>query len=258
MLPQEHGAWAILIAPVVVGLFAAPSCEPLAAFLFCLGSLAAFLIRSPLQALLANRRNLLAWRWLAVYGVAVLAGFGPLLLGKGRWLLLAFSVPAIALLAENLTANRSGRRFSAFNEAAGVLGLCLGAPAAAYAVSGALDARAWTAWALCALYFSAPIFHVKMAALQHRASGDAKALPALKRMSLASAVFHAASLAAVALWAWSGGVHPAATIPFAASLSKTLARAAKEPARVDFRLLGFAEVGYTVLFAAAAAFALRP
>lgn len=258
MLPQEHGAWAILIAPVVVGLFAAPSVEPLSAFLFALGSLAAFLIRSPLQALLADRRNARAWRWLAVYGACVLAGFAPLLLLKGRWLLLAFSVPAIVLLAENLAANRSGRRFSAFNEGAGVLGLCLGAPAAVYAVSGALDSRAWTAWALSALYFCAPIFHVKMAALQHRASGDAKALPALRRMSLASAVFHAASLAAIAVWAWSGGVHPVAVIPFAAALSKTLARAAQEPARVNFRALGFAEVGYTALFTAAAAFALRP
>jgi len=34
MMPREHGAWAILLAPIMVGLIAAPAFSPLAAALF--------------------------------------------------------------------------------------------------------------------------------------------------------------------------------------------------------------------------------
>lgn len=248
MLPREHGAWALLIAPILVGLIGAPACSPAAAALFVLGSLAAFLVRTPLQALLARPGDRRAWRWAFFYSALVLAGFLPLIVLWGRTLLLLFAMPAILLLVENLNANRSGRRFSAVNEAAGVLGLCLGAPAAYYAASAGLGPRAWALWTLCAAYFLGPIFHVKMAALQHRAALDKKALPALDAMRRNSILYHALAWAAVLAWGLSGGIPTAAAIPFAAAFLKTFLRGAHEPERVDFRSLGFAEVGYSVLF----------
>ncbi len=248
MLPREHGAWAILIAPILVGLLSAPVFSPAAAALFVLGALAAFLIRSPLQALLAKPGDRRAWGWLAFYGALTAGAFLPLIVVMGCWKLLLFAVPALLLMAENLTANRSGRRFSAFNEAAGVFGLCLGAPAAYYAASFQLDARAWSLWLLCSAFFLGPIFYVKMAALQHRAVADKSAVAAIALMSRRSLIYHGLTLAAVVLWAATGGVPALTAIPFAAALVKTVLRGMRAPERVDFKSLGYAEVGYSVLF----------
>lgn len=248
MLPREHGAWAILIAPILVGLAGAPSLSPAAAALFVLGSLAVFLSRTPLQALLAKPRDRQAQGWLAFYAALAAGAFAPLILLLGCWKLLYFAVPSAVLLVQNLLMNRAGKRFSAFNEAAGVFGLCLGAPAAYYAASFQLDARAWSLWLLCSLFFLGPIFYVKMAALQHRAVADPGALPALSVMRGRSTLYHALSMAAVAAWAATGGIALAATIPFAASLMKTVLRGRRPPERVDFKALGYAEVGYSALF----------
>jgi hypothetical protein len=248
MLPREHGAWAILIGPILVGLLGAPVFSPAAAALFVLGALAAFLVRAPLQALLARPSDRGAQGWLAFYTALTLGAFVPLILLIGCWKLLFFAVPTGLLLAENLTANKSGRRFSAFNEGAGVLGLCLGAPAAYYAASFQLDARAWSLWLLCSAFFLGPIFYVKMAALQHRAVADKSALTALALMRRRSMAYHGLALAAVGAWAATGGVPALAAVPFAASFIKTLLRGARAPERVDFKSLGYAEVGYSILF----------
>lgn len=248
MLPKEHGAWAILIAPILVGLIAAPAVSPAAAALFILGSLAVFLVRVPLQALWAKPSDRRALGWLLFYGALAAGAFLPLILLLGCWKLALFAIPAGVLLAFNLDANRSGRRFSAFNEAAGVFGLCLGAPAAYYAASFELGPRAWSLWLLCCVFFLGPIFYVKMAALQHRAVADKSSLPALEAMKRRSALYHGAVLLAVAGWAATGGVPALAVIPFAASLTKSVMRAARPPERVDFKALGYAEIGYSVLF----------
>ena len=259
MLPREHGAWAILIGPIFVGLLGAPVFSPAAAAaLFVLGALAAFLIRSPLQALLAKPGDRRAWGWLAFYAALALGAFAPLILLIGCWKLLFFAVPSGLLLAENLTANRSGRRFSAFNEGAGVLGLCLGAPAAYYAASFQLDARAWSLWLLCSAFFLGPIFYVKMAALQHRAVADKSALAALALMSRRSLVYHGLTLAAVVLWAATGGVSALVAIPFFAALIKTVLRGLRAPERVNFQSLGYAEVGYSILFVVVMGFSFTP
>ncbi|MEQ1920165.1 MAG: YwiC-like family protein, partial [Elusimicrobiota bacterium] len=199
-----------------------------------------------------------AWGWLAFYGALTVGAFLPLIVVLGCWKLLLFAVPALLLMAENLAANKSGRRFSAFNEAAGVFGLCLGAPAAYYAASFQLDARAWALWLLCSAFFLGPIFYVKMAALQHRAVVDKSALPALENMRRRSLAYHGAVLIAVLLWAINGGVPALAAIPFAASFIKSLLRGAGAPARVDFKSLGYAEVGYSVLFVVMMGFSFTP
>lgn len=248
MLPREHGAWAIVLAPLLIGFFAAPAFSPAAAGLFSLGTLAAFLMRAPLQALLARRTDRQALRWLALYGASALAGFFPLIALLGRGHLLFFAVPAGATLAANLAANRSGRRFDALNEAAGVMALCLTAPAAYYAASGALDAHAWTLWLLCSLFFLGPIFHIKMAALQHRAAIDPTLMPGLARMRRLSAVYHGVVLTGVAGWTVFGALPVLAASPFALAYLKTLARGRREPQRADFRALGYMEVAHSVLF----------
>ncbi len=248
MLPREHGAWAIVLAPLLVGLVAAPSFSPVAALLFLIGALAAFVLRAPVQALWIRPDDLRARRWAAAYAILASAGLAPLIFGLGRWSLLWFAVPAGLALSSDVRANRAGRRFDALNEAAGVLALCLVGPAAYYAASGRLEPAAWALWLLSSAYFLGPIFYVKMAALQHRATGDPSVLPALAQARRRSTAYHAAALAAVAAWSAFGSLPAFAAVPFAVAFAKTLARGARLPERTDFRRLGYTEVAYSVLF----------
>ena len=249
-LPREHGSWAVLIAPIIVGFAAAQGGPPPAMLLFSCAALGGFLLRPPLQAILFSKQaEAGAWASLSLYCLLALGGLLPLIGMYGRIGLAGFAVPAAGLLALDLVVQKGRRSFSIASELSGILILCLGAPAAYYAARGTVNAEAWCAWLLSALYFTGPIFHVKMAALQHRASVDSRLAGELTRMRTISRLYSGAALglaAAVAVW----GQAPAlATLPFAAALAKTWLRGAEPPGRVDFRKLGYQEVGYAVFFA---------
>ncbi|OGR97652.1 MAG: hypothetical protein A2V88_04195 [Elusimicrobia bacterium RBG_16_66_12] len=186
--------------------------------------------------------------WLAAYAALTAAGGLPLFFVYERWGLLGFAVPAAALMALNLRSNLNRRTFSFSNEVLGILGLCLGAPAACFAARGSLAGGAWPAWGLSALYFLGPIFDIKAAALRHRVSADKSAHAAWSRMKTASLAYAAAALVIVGAAAAAGWLSAAAPLPFLAALHKTWRRGRLAPGRVDFRRLGFAEVVYSVFF----------
>lgn len=251
MMPREHGSWAVLIAPILVGFAVAGGAAWSVAGLFCLAALGGFLIRVPVQSLASPKPAPEAWRWALGEAALTAAGALPLLFARERWGLLGFAVPAGALMAYNLRANQQRETFSYANEVLGIFGLCLGAPAAFYAARGFLTPAAWAAWTLCGAYFLGPIFDVKASALRHRASVDKAMLPALARARKVALGYHAAALAAVAAAGLAGWTPWLAAVPFAAALHKTWRRSLLPPGKVDFKRLGFEEVGYSVLFAAA-------
>lgn len=249
MLPKEHGSWAVLIAPVVVGFAAAGGGAPGVILLFSCAALGGFLLRPPLQALVSGKQEAGVWPSLLAYGCLAVAGALPLILGYARWGLLAFAAPAGVLLAIDLYVHRGRRSFSLWTELSGIAMLCLGAPAAYYTAHGALSSDAWFAWALSVLFFSGPVFHVKMAALQHRASIDRSLAEELEGMKRASLTYHSLVLMAVVAAAWLALVPVLAPLPFALALAKTWSRAVSPPAKVNFQRLGYQEVGYSLVFA---------
>jgi hypothetical protein len=186
---------------------------------------------------------------LILYCLLAFGGIMPLLLVHGRLGLVGFAAPGVGLQAVDLFVHRGRRALSVFSELSGTLILCLGAPAAFYAARGTLGANAWCVWLLSALFFSGPVFHVKMAALQHRASADRALTNELSRMRMISKTYHVVALAAVVVVAVWGPAPAVSVLPFAVALAKTWRRAGKPPSRVDFRRLGYQEVGYSTFFA---------
>ena len=251
MWPREHGAWAVLAVPPLVGLAAVGGAPWPIVVLFSLAAFGAFCLRVPVQSLASRAPAPEAPLWTLLFAGTAAAGGLPLLLHYGRLWLLAFAVPGAVMLAFNVHANLNRRAFSLANEVAGILTLCLGAPAAAYAATGAQALPGWMAWALCAAYFIGPVFHVKMAALQHRGAADPALAPALRRMRRVSADYHVVALGLVALAAALDWAPALAVVPFAATLYRTWRRGAAAPARVDFQRLGYQEVAYATLFAVA-------
>lgn len=248
LLPKEHGSWAVLIAPVVAGFAAASGAPAAVVGLFSCAALGGFLMRPPLQSLVSGKQEAGLWPSLLAYAGLALAGALPLLLAYGRWGLLAFAAPAGVLLAIDLYVHRGRRSFSFWTELSGIAMLCLGAPAAYYTARGSLSADAWFAWVLSVLFFSGPVFHVKMAALQHRASIDGSLSGELEGMRRASLTYHSLVLMAVIAAAGLSLVPMLTPLPFALALAKTWSRAVQAPAKVNFQRMGYQEVGYSAVF----------
>lgn len=257
MLPREHGSWAVLAAPIAVGLAAAGGGSPAVILAFLCAALGGFCMRTPLLALCSGTPSPGAGRWLAWYGALAAAGLAPLILRFERRGLLAFAAPVAVALVFNLRQNLNRRPLSLGNELIGIAALCLGAPASYYAARGGMAPEAWSAWLICLSYFFGPILHVKMAALQHRASADSSLIPALGRMRRATLLYHGTAVSLIAAGAFLAEWPWPAVLPFLAALDKTRRRAALGRGKVDFRRLGRQEVGHCLLFIIAMALGYR-
>lgn len=249
MLPREHGSWAMLAAPAVVGWAAAGGGPAGAGALFALALLGAFLSRTPLTVLSTAPSDGRARRWLAVYAAAAAAGFAGLGTVYGRWGLVPLALPAAAVLAASLWFTARRRAMTEAHELLGVAGLSLGAPAAYYAAAGAWAPEAAWVWALCALFFAGPVFHVKMLVMNRVAAAPPPgAAQRADRAAAVSAAVHAGSTAAVLAGVLGAGLPAAALVPFAGALAKTLYYASRRGERLELKRVGWQEVGWTVVF----------
>ncbi|MBI3297236.1 MAG: YwiC-like family protein [Elusimicrobia bacterium] len=253
MLPREHGSWVMLLVPPVLGWAAAGGGPAGAAALFALGTAGAFLLRTPLGVLLESPGHPAARRWVLSCAAAAAAGFGGLAALYGRWGLLLMVPPDGGALAVALRNQRRRRAMSEANELVGIAGLSLGAPAAWYAASGAWEPGAAWLWALCALFFSGPVFHVKMLVSRRAASARGAPVEAARRADGArrlSLAYHGAAAAAVAAAAAGGAVPAGALLPFGASAAKSAWWAARQGPGLELKKVGWQEVGWTALFLA--------
>lgn len=253
MLPREHGSWAMLAAPALVGWAAAGGGPPGAGALFVLALLGSFLSRTPLTALVAVPSDARARFWLALYAACAAAGLGGLLAVYARWDLVLLGVPAAAVFAASIWFTARRRAMTLTHEFLGVAALSLGAPGAYYAAAGFWAPEAAWLWALCALFFSGPIFHVKMLVLGRVASAAAPPQGAAGRADRAashSAAFHAAAAAAVLAGVWGGRLPAISVLPFFGVLAKTLYYAGRRGSRLELKRVGWQEVGWTVIFVA--------
>lgn len=256
MLPREHGSWAMLAAPALVGWGAAGGGPAGAGAFFLAALLGAFLTRTPLTALVAAPSDGRALRWLAFYAVCSAAGLWGLLAVYGRWGLLPLGLPAGAVLAASLWFTARRRAMTEAHELIGVAGLSLGAPGAYVAASGAWAPEAAWLWALCTLFLSGPVFHVKMLVLGRVASAPGALEAAVIRADAAarqSELFHAASAAVVLLAVLAAGLPALALLPFLGALAKTVYYAHRRGARLELKKVGWQEVVWTVVFVVSSA-----
>lgn len=247
MLPREHGSWAILVAPPVLGWAAAGGGPAGAGVFFAMGLLGAFLLRTPLGA----PTEAGARRWSAAYALLAAAGFGGLGLAYGRWRLSVLGLPGAAALGVTLWNQARRRGMREANELVGIAGLCLGAPAAWFAASGRWEPGAARLWALCALYFAGPVFHVRMLVTRRIAMAPGAPVAARGKADaarLGSLVAHAGALAAVAAAGRARLVPDWSVLPFALALAKTAWWGRYQPPRLELKKVGWQELGWTCVF----------
>ncbi len=156
--PREHGAWGMLLVPLITG--AAVGVESLHAMaavaLFAAAAVALFCLRvpveiwletSPLRAQTDAERQTLA-SFISIYAAAAFAAIGVLFaMGYERGLLLIGAVAALAFGAQTLL-RRAGRSTRMISQVVGTIGLSSTAAGAYFVATHRLDERAVLLWAV--------------------------------------------------------------------------------------------------------------
>ena len=256
-LPREHGAWAMLAIPLLVGL--AASGRPASSSLLILpATLLLFLARYaalPAATRLAKGRNVpegyVARRfvWSAVY----LAGSAVFLLAAvttaapaARWATVLMAVVTGVLGTVHAALALVSRDRTLWCELIGLTGLACSATLVMAAAGRPLDGKAWAVTGLCLGYFVTSVAYVRTYRTRDRGKTDAAA---------ACIAVHVLVLAGwIALWqqGWLPGLGLVAFVPVAMRTAWGLWR---PPANV--RAVGWTEMvvatGFLVLAALAVA-----
>lgn len=219
-LPREHGSWAMLIVPLLLGQLLAPAWH-WRALLLLVAAFGFFLARYPLATLVKLRKRPKAdkgylWRWAAIYGgVAAVTGLWLVLVEGLGWLIMMGLLGSL-LLGFHLWLVSRRKEMSVVGELAGIFGLALGAPMAYYTAGGPLDRTAFILWLINALYFGGTVFYIKLKVRhQPRLSAptrfsrrllEAKACLAYQTIALTLIIL-------LVTWQWAPLLTPLALIP---------------------------------------------
>jgi hypothetical protein len=156
IIPREHGAWGLLLVPLLTGTVAgiASGHQTWPVALFAAAALLMFWLRTPVESLLGSgpiavqtsrerKTVLIATIVLAIPAAACLiALIWP---GRPLKLLLIGAVAAVSFMVQALL-RRLGRDTRMTSQLVGAVALTSTAPAAYYLGSGNLDARALALW----------------------------------------------------------------------------------------------------------------
>ena len=254
ILPREHGAWGLLLVPLLTGLIAgfSPAHHVWPLLLFTSAALALFGLRTPAESLLgtgAISARTSEERWIALiasagFGVTALVCLSVLIWKWGySALLLLGLLSAFAFLVQALL-RKLGRHTRMISQVVGAIALTSTAPAAYYIGTGRLDTRAITLWLLNWIFAGNQIHFVQLRI------HAARAATCHERLAKGRAFLGAQALLLIMLVVAS----IARILPFAVILAFTPAffRGSRwffqQPKPLDVRRLGWSEMKQGVAF----------
>jgi len=251
---REHGAWALLLVPILTGIGLAGRVEVNHLYL-TLSSIFFFLSYAPAQIVfrLWQRRDSERERFsaAAVWGSAFASlGFMsvvPLIVG-GYLLILPIGILAVILFILNYAlAKRSGKTL--VGDIVGMLALTLGAPAAMCVGAMSIDARSVILWLLNFLFFASGAFYVHMKIAASRMK-DRSFTPSQKlNLGYQNLLYHAVMIGIITALVTRAHAPTSLFIVFlpitlhAMYGTVTLSRVA------NFKRLGLILLGHSILFA---------
>lgn len=270
ILPREHGAWGLLLAPMVTGVGVAvrtvwmPHVPPylrdvgiptagIVSFLVLLtAGLALFWLRTPVESLLGTsamraqtaeeRRTVLT----VVAGLASVAAMSLATLlwaGRNPYLWLIGAVAAAAFAGQALL-KRLGRRARMLSEMVGTIGLTSSAPAAYYVMTGKLGATAWMLWLANFIFAGNQIHYVQVRIHTARVDGLRNRLAHAWGFALGQAFMTIALTVACV----GGLLPPLASLAFAPLLFRGWFYFVQKPVPLQVRKLGWSELSHAIAF----------
>jgi len=253
VVPREHGAWGMLLVPlmtgVAVGLLAGGRIAPV--LLLTTAVLALFWLRTPAESWLgtgAVRVRTSQERQLVLRVVAPLATVAVVTLGALFWQgkngeLVWLGMIAGAFFAAQLLLKRMGSTRMAA-EVLGALALTSTAPAAYCVATGRLDARAWALWLMNWLFAASQIHFVWLRIRGARAAGPSEKFT-LGRSFLAGQIFLGGVLTLACYFNWLPGL---TLLAFAPVLFRGFFWFASKPQPIEVRRLGWTELAHALVF----------
>lgn len=252
--PREHGAWGILLVPLVtgaaVGLAARPAFLPL--LLFTLAALGLFCLRVPAEVLLgtaplraqgpAERRAGISF--LLLYAAVAAVSLLLLLWGERAYGLLLLGAAAAVAFGAQAILRKLGRETRMSSQMVGSVGLTSTAAGAYYVAAGHLDSRALVLWAANWLFAANQIYFVQLCIHAARASNRAEKFARGRAFLLAEA-----ATAMLLVVAWRLAFLPGWTVlAFVPVLLRGLAWFLRPPAPLQVHRLGISELSHAIAF----------
>ena len=246
MLPREHGAWAMLLMPFLLGTAAAGN-PSLPGLLLFVAVLLLFTASRPMELLAQGGRDGAMPRLLA-YGVAGAAAGVALLLAYGLWLLVSLGVAAGSVLGAQLLLRRRRLDRTWPARLASIAALSVAGPAAYYAGSAAIDSRALAVWIMAFLYSGASVFYVRLFYRQPERKNGGSTADGRSRAERQLAGYVVAAMTIVGGLGVAGVAPPLGTLSFVPLAVKAVLGCRWRETRPTLRQIGFAEMGHTALF----------
>ncbi len=254
IVPREHGAWGILLVPLVtgsaVGLLQGGRLPP--ALLFTASVVALFWLRTPVESWLGTspvraqtslERRLVLRAILPLAAVTVAALSALFWRGQNRELLW-FGIAAGAAFAAQQLLSRMGRATRMAAQIVGALGLTSAAPAARYVVTGRLDVTAWALWLANWLFAGDQIHFVGLRIHAAKAAGGRQKLAAGWSFLAGQILL----VAVLLLASYFGFLPPWMPLAFLPILARGMAWFVTKPQPIVVRRLGWTELVHAVAF----------
>jgi len=172
LFPREHGAWGLLLVPIITGSGVAfRECShifPL--LLLSTAALSLFWLRTPLESLIGisamraetkDETRVIRSVIFALTIVAALALGALLWAGQNSYLWPLGAATAGAFIAQAVL-RKLGRRTRMLSEIVGTIGLTASAPAAYYVITGKFNGIAWMLWIANILFAGDQIHYVQL------------------------------------------------------------------------------------------------
>ena len=254
IIPREHGAWGLLLVPMVTGagvaLRQAIHIFPL--ILLLTAALALFWLRTPVENLLGTtamraqtleEAHTLRSFIILLAGIAGVALTGLLWAGRNLDLWPLGAAVAAAFIAQAILKKLS-RRTRMLSEMVGTIGLTASAPAAYYVITGEFNATAWMLWLANILFAGDQIHYVQLRIHTAKVLGFRAKLAhgwafALGQ-ALMTAIITVACLARL--------MPPIASLAFAPLLFRGWFYFVQEPTQLIVRRLGWSELKHATAF----------
>jgi hypothetical protein len=254
IVPREHGAWGMLLVPLVIGAaVGVSSATPIGPLVtFTTSALLLFWLRTPVESWLGTtpmRAQTGQERRFVLAVVVLLATITSILLGSLFWNgenldLLLVGAAAGAAFGTQAIIKKFGRRMRMPAQIIGALGLSSCAAAAYYVVTGDFGARAIALWLASWLFAADQIHFVQLRIQNGRMVGLARRL----RRGFGFLVAQTIMLVVVVLLCRYGIFPRLAVVAFIPVLIRGLAWFAEKPRPLSVKRLGWTELAHAITF----------
>ncbi len=252
--PKEHGAWGMLYVPFAIGIGIAGRITFESLWLLIAVTLA-FLSQKPFAQLLSpkessrsTKRARLSFIWFWGYAGTSVGIFAVLFFHyqmKGLKIFGLLGIPI--LLAFAFFLHRKEVR-TVPGELSGIIGLTMTGPMAYYVATGKIHAVAFWVWILCILYFASSIFYVKAVVQNHlRLRSNLSAGSA--HMEKVCHLYHAGLFITLIFLLILKQLPLLAVLAFMPVIIRGFRLSSKSHPRLNFAIIGWTEVGYSIFFA---------